>query len=144
MYQAPITTEAFKSELRNRGLKATSQRVAVHQAMLALGHACADQVAEWIENETNCSVSIASVYNILSQMALLGIYSHRYSPDSKMYFDVNNYNHVHLYDIETGTYIDVEDENLVQMVESYIRHKRYKGYRPQAVDIQIIASHNSL
>ena len=144
MYPAPITTEAFKSELRNRGLKATSQRVAVHQAMLALGHACADQVAEWIENETNCSVSIASVYNILSQMALLGIYSHRYSPDSKMYFDVNNYNHVHLYDIETGTYIDVEDENLVQMVESYIRHKRYKGYRPQAVDIQIIASHNSL
>ena len=144
MYQAPITTEAFKSELRNRGLKATSQRVAVHQAMLALGHACADQVAEWIENETNCSVSIASVYNILSQMALLGIYSHRYSPDSKMYFDVNNYNHVHLYDIETGTYIDVDDENLVQMVESYIRHKSYKGYKAKSVDIQIIASQRSL
>lgn len=144
MSPAPITTEAFKSELRKRGLKATSQRVAVHQAMLALGHACADQVAEWIENETNSSVSIASVYNILSQMALLGIYSHRYSPDSKMYFDVTNYNHVHLYDIEKGSYIDVEDEYLVQMVESYIRHKRYKGYRPQAVDIQIIASKRSL
>ena len=144
MYQAPITTEAFKSELRKRGLKVTSQRVTVHQAMLALGHACADQVAEWIETETNSSVSIASVYNILSQMALLGIYSHRYSPDCKMYFDVNNFNHVHLYDIETGTYIDVDDENLVQMVESYIRHKSYKGYKAKSVDIQIIASQRSL
>ena len=144
MHTAPITIDAFKAELKKRGLKATSQRVAVHQAMLALGHACADQVAEWIETKTSTSVSIASVYNILSQMALLGIYSHRYSPDSKMYFDVTNSNHVHLYDIETGSYIDVEDENLLQMVESYIRHKRYKGYRPQAVDIQIIASHNSL
>ena len=61
-----------------------------------------------------------------------------------MYFDVNNFNHVHLYDIETGTYIDVDDENLVQMVESYIRHKSYKGYKAKSVDIQIIASQRSL
>ena len=94
MQLTPLSVEAFRLALKSKGLKATTQRVAVHQAMMALGHACADQVSEWIEDKTNASVSTASVYNILSQMALLGIYSHRYSPDSKMYFDVNTGNHV--------------------------------------------------
>ena len=38
----------FKRLLRDRGLKATPQRVAVHEAMLALIHAGADAVAAWI------------------------------------------------------------------------------------------------
>ena len=106
---------------------------------MALGHACADQVAEWIEDKTNASVSTASVYNILSQMALLGIYSHRYSPDSKMYFDVNTGNHVHLYDAESGTFTDLDDPELVAMVENHIIHKRYRGYKTEGVEIKIIA-----
>ena len=139
MLSTPLSVEAFRLALKTKGLKATTQRVAVHQAMMALGHACADQVSEWIEEHTSASVSTASVYNILSQMALLGIYSHRYSPDSKMYFDVNTDNHVHIYDAEAGTFTDLDDPELVAMVETHIRHKRYRGYKAESVDIQIIA-----
>ena len=139
MQLTPLSVEAFRLALKSKGLKATTQRVAVHQAMMALGHACADQVSEWIEDKTNASVSTASVYNILSQMALLGIYSHRYSPDSKMYFDVNTGNHVHLYDAESGTFTDLDDPELVAMVENHIIHKRYRGYKTEGVEIKSIA-----
>jgi len=33
--------EEFKSLLKGNGLKVTPQRLAVHEAMLRLGHACA-------------------------------------------------------------------------------------------------------
>ena len=139
MISAPLSVEAFRLALKNKGLKATTQRVAVHQAMMALGHACADQVSEWIEENTSATVSTASVYNILSQMAQLGLYSHRYSPDSKMYFDVSTGHHVHRYDAEAGTFTDLDDPELVAMVENHIRHRRYRGYKPESVEIQIIA-----
>ena len=35
----------FKNILKEKGLKATPQRLAVHDAMLKLGHASADMVA---------------------------------------------------------------------------------------------------
>ena len=41
----------FKRLLRDKGLKATPQRVAVHEAMLALGHASADGVAAYLAEE---------------------------------------------------------------------------------------------
>lgn len=43
------TIEEFKVLLRNKNLKATPQRVAVHEAMLSLGHASADMVVEHIK-----------------------------------------------------------------------------------------------
>ena len=38
------TIEYFRELLRKNGLKVTPQRIAVHEAMLRLGHACADMV----------------------------------------------------------------------------------------------------
>ena len=38
--------DRFKSVLKRYSLKATPQRLAVHEAMLSLGHASADQVRE--------------------------------------------------------------------------------------------------
>ena len=65
--------DRFKSVLKRHSLKATPQRLAVHEAMLSLGHASADQVCE-----------------------------------------------------------------LLEMVESRIKSKRYRGYKVDGVDIQII------
>ena len=64
----------FKRMLRDKDLKATPQRMAVHEAMSALGHAAAEEVSQWIAEHGEVSVSPASVYNILSTLADLGIY----------------------------------------------------------------------
>lgn len=130
--------DAFKKALKDKGLKATRQRVAVHEAMMELVHASADQVCDLIESRSSARVTTSSVYNILAQMAFLGIYSHRFSIGGKMYFDVNPTCHIHLYEPLTGQYTDVQDEELEEYMETRCKRRRFKGYKVDAVDVQII------
>ena len=132
------TIEEFKEILKNHSLKATPQRLAVHEAMIALGHACADMVTEEIQKQGKAKVTVASVYNILSQLALLGIYHHRMSSNNKMYFDVNTFKHIHFYDKDNHVFRDVVDDDLVSLIESHLSRKRVKGYKIEGFDIQLV------
>lgn len=130
--------DAFKSMLKKHSLKATPQRLAVHEAMLKLGHASADMVTEEIKANSTTKVTVASVYNILTGLALLGVYSHRLSANNKMYFDVNNFKHIHIYDRENHCYKDYFDEELISLVEAKLGKKKFKGFKVEDIDIQII------
>lgn len=130
--------DAFKSMLKKHSLKATPQRLAVHEAMLKLGHASADMVTEEIKANSTTKVTVASVYNILTGLALLGVYSHRLSANNKMYFDVNNYKHIHIYDRENHCYKDYFDEELINLVEEKLGKRKFKGFKVEDIDIQII------
>ena len=131
--------EEFKEILRKHSLKATPQRLAVHEAMMELGHASADMVTEVIKAKGTAKVTLASVYNILTHMAMLKVYSYRLSANNKMYFDVNTFKHIHLYDQDNHTFRDVVDDELVALLESYLVRKKVKGYRIESVDIQLVA-----
>ena len=130
--------EEFMTILRKHSLKATPQRIAVHEAMMSLGHACADMVTESIKEKGTAKVTVASVYNILTQMASLGIYHHRLSSNNKMYFDVNTFKHLHFYDKDNHTFRDVIDDDLVSLIEAHLSRKRVKGYKIEGFDIQLI------
>jgi Fe2+ or Zn2+ uptake regulation protein len=130
--------EEFKQILKKHSLKATPQRLAVHEAMMELGHACADMVTDAIAKKGTTKVTVASVYNILTNLAMLGIYDYRLSSNNKMYFDVNTFGHMHLYDKENHVFKDVIDEELLNMIQSYLGRKRFKGYKVESIDIQII------
>ena len=130
--------EELKPILKARGLKATPQRLAVHEAMLELGHASADMVTDYIIAKGKTKVTVASVYNVLSQLALHGIYKHRLSANNKMYFDVNSSKHMHLYDTYNNEFKDVFDEELFEILEEKLKHKRFKGYKIDGIDVQII------
>lgn len=123
--------------LKHHGLKATGQRLIIHEAMLELGHASADQVREKIM-EKGGKVTVASVYNTLTQLSLLGIYKHRLSANNKMYFDVNTYRHIHLYDVLNNSYRDLMDEELMDTIESALKRRRFKGFKVDGIDIQIL------
>ena len=130
--------EEFKKLLKKHSLKSTQQRLAVHNAMLKLGHASADMVTEEIRSQGTTNVTVASVYNILSQIALLGIYDHRMSANNKMYFDVNTFRHIHLYDYVNNTFKDVIDYDFMDNLDAYFAKKKFKGYRVECVDVQIV------
>lgn len=130
--------EEFKQILKKHSLKATPQRLAVHEAMINLGHASADMVTEAIAAKATTKVTVASVYNILTQLAMLGIYDHRLSSNNKMYFDVNTFDHMHLYDRENHVYKDVLDEELLTMIKTHLGRKRFKGYKVEHIDVQLI------
>lgn len=130
--------EEFKRILRRNSLKVTPQRVAVHEAMMSLGHASADMVADAIKSTDTTKVTVASVYNILTQMAMLGVYQYRLSSNNKMYFDVNTFKHIHFYDQENHVYKDVIDDELVALIESHLARKKFRGYKLENIDIQLI------
>ena len=130
--------EEFKAILKKNSLKATPQRLAVHQAMMILGHASADMVTEQIKADETAKVTVASVYNILTQLAMLGIYHYRMSANNKMYFDVNTFKHIHFYDKANHEFRDVIDDELVKLIESHLSRKRVKGYKIDGFDIQLV------
>lgn len=129
--------EKFKLALKEHGLKATSQRLSVHEAMMGLGHACADDVCKYFGNIKD-RITVASVYNTLAQMAECGIYRCRMSSNSKMYFDVNPAPHIHLYDSVNHTYTDVMDDEFLAEIREHFRHRRFKGYKVSDVEVQIV------
>ena len=128
---------SFKNLLHKHGLKATGQRLAVHEAMLQLIHGSADTVSAQIAAQGVQKVTVASVYNILSQLADLGIYTRRMSAGSKMVFDVRSGNHFHLYDLDSDSFRDVADEELMDLIERNVR-RRFKGYTIDHLDIQFV------
>lgn len=132
------TLEEFRTQLRRHKLKATRQRMAVHEVMAQLVHASADQVQEELRLR-GLSVTTASVYNILSQLADFHIYARRMSSTNKMFFDIDNSRHIHLYDRENHTYRDLADDELQSLVSAHLRRRKFKGYTVEDIDIQLIA-----
>ncbi len=132
------TMDEFKAILKKHSLKATPQRLAVHEAMTELGHASADMVTELIKEKGTAKVTLASVYNILTHMAMLKVYSYRLSANNKMYFDVNTFKHMHLYDHENHIFRDVIDDDLIALIEAHLGRKRIKGYKIEDIDIQLV------
>ena len=132
------TIEEFKVVLKKHSLTATPQRLAVHEAMISLGHASADMVTEAIQAKGTTKVTVASVYNILTQLAMLGVYDYRLSSNNKMYFDVNTFGHMHFYDKENHLFKDVIDDDLLALIQSHLGRKRFKGYKVESIDIQLI------
>lgn len=139
----PPDMEAFRQILKTRGLKATPQRLAVHEAMLSLGHASADMVTDYVKAHSSTRLTIASVYNILAQLALLGVYQHRMSSNNKMYFDVNTFRHVHLYDAVNHEYKDVVDDSVFEFLDTHFKRRSFRGYKVDSVDVQIVCHPSS-
>ena len=133
-----MTLEEFRTQLRRHKLKATRQRLAVHEVMMELGHASADQVQE-TRRQRGAAVTVASVYNILAQLADQRIYGRRLSATNKMFFDINNSLHIHLYDRENHTYRDLMDDELQNLVNAHLKRRKFKGYTVEHIDIQLIA-----
>ena len=141
MIAAPHTSstlEEFRTQLRRHNLKATRQRIAVHEVMMELGHASADMVREELQSRGS-KVTVASVYNILSQLADLRIYSRRLSATNKMFFDINTTHHIHLYDRENHTFRDIMDDELQSLVSAHLKRRKFRGYTVEDIDIQLIA-----
>ncbi len=124
--------------LKDKGLKATPQRLAVHQAMRALGHASAEEVAAQIAAQGGTAVSSASVYNILTTLADLRIYDRRSGRGNKMVFDVRSGRHLHLYDTRDETWQDLDDEELLSLVEAHFKGRRFRGYKIDGIEVQLL------
>ncbi len=129
--------QTIKEKIQQNGLKATPQRIAVYDAMKKLGHASADMVVEVLK-ESFPTLTVATIYNVLESFVEAGLVVRRYSSNNKMYFDINTYEHVHIYDRETNTYSDYDDPELIRLVADYISRKGRPDLVFKNIDIQLI------
>lgn len=129
----------IKEKIRKGGLKATPQRIAVYGALLKLGHASADMVGEEIK-DVFPSLTVATIYNVLESFVRAGLIVRRFSSNNKMYFDVNTYEHAHLYDQDMNTYLDYDDPGLIRLVAEYLKSKEIPDFNIVDIDIQIIGT----
>ena len=127
----------LKERIKEAGLKATPQRIAVYGAMRKLGHACVDMVVEEVATSYP-SMTIATIYNVLESFVNAGLLVRRFSSNNKMYFDVNVYEHAHFYDTDENSYEDFNDPELVKMVLDYIATKKIEHFDIKSVDIQLV------
>ena len=127
----------FRRMLGEKGLKATPQRLAVHEAMIALGHASADDVAHYLA-EQGTPVAVATVYNILTAMADLKIYGRCSGRSNKMYFDARAGRHLHLYDTRSEAWRDLDDEELLSWLEAHFKGRRFRGYKIEGFEVQLL------
>ncbi|MCF0173870.1 MAG: transcriptional repressor [Bacteroidales bacterium] len=135
-----LSEAAFIAALRQRSMRATAQRLAVHRAMCQLEHASADIVYEAVKkNYPEVKISTASVYNILTELSDKGIYSHRLSSTGKMTFDAIRTPHLHIYDMVLDEFVNVEDEALMQIIEEHFAGRRFRGYNIDHIDINIVS-----
>ncbi|MEF9986612.1 MAG: transcriptional repressor [Bacteroidales bacterium] len=129
--------QTIKEKIQHSGLKATPQRIAVYDAMKQLGHASADMVIEMLK-DTFPTLTVATIYNVLESFVVSGLLARRYSSNNKMYFDVNTYEHAHVYDKETNTYSDYNDPQLIKIVMDYLTKKSDFNIAFSNIDIQLI------
>ena len=134
----PADIEAFSRMLGTYGLKVTPQRLAVHRAMMRFIHSDADSVYASVNEEGTCRIARSTVYNILSSLADTGIYARRYSANGKVMFDINAWRHLHLYDSANHEFVDIEADDLLNEVQAGLKGHRFRGYKIDDIDIQII------
>ena len=60
------------------------------------------------------------------------------SANNKMYFDVFPECHVHLYDTRNNEYLDIEGQDLLDTIEAGLKRHRFRGYKIDGFDIQIL------
>lgn len=129
--------QTIKEKIQQSGLKATPQRIAVYNAMMKLGHASADMVVDTLKDSFP-TLTVATIYNVLESFVEAGLVVRRYSSNNKMYFDVNTYEHAHVYDRKTNTYRDYDDPELIKLVTDYLSGKGSPDLVFTNVDIQLI------
>ena len=134
--------ERFRSILKAKGLKATPQRLAVHEAMLDLGHASADMVRDWILRKGKVAITVASVYNILSQLTAMGLYRIIPSTSGVVWYDSLTKPHLHVYSRKRNEFKDLEDDTLMGRLQAFFKENPPKGYKVDEIDI-LLTCHRS-
>jgi len=109
----------FSQRLKEIGLKATTQRLAILNEIEKAGHIDVDHLFE-ILHHSFPSISLATIYKNISQMYELKLLEVIKVPDRKLQYEIAKEPHIHLACDECGSVIDMNQciEELMESAES--------------------------
>lgn len=110
--QLSLTHTDVVELLRAHGITPTQQRVEIAQILFAKPqHVSAEQVLGLV-NQQQPVVSKATIYNTLGLFAEQGLIREVIVDPSKVFYDSNTSSHHHFYNMDTGTLIDIDSEQV--------------------------------
>jgi Fur family peroxide stress response transcriptional regulator len=132
-------TTAFLSQA---GMKVTPQRVAVYEALRALGHASADEIINRVQ-EASPFISTATIYNTLDKFVQSRLISRIPTDGNRAFFDITEPSHVHLVSEDRSKVCDLEHQGLQQVVEEYLSKQPIPGFRLGRIQVNLVGTFTS-
>lgn len=129
--------EEITAALASKKLKITHQRIVVYQAMIfAKNHPTAEQIFDSIKTK-NPSITLATVYKTLETFAENHLINKVSSPRGAMRYDARIDNHNHIYVSNTNEILDFEDEQLKDILLSYLNKKKFSNLNITDFKLQV-------
>lgn len=132
-----MATENIREQLKQKGLKITPQRVAIHEAIIKLkNHPTAENIFNYIK-KNHPNISIGTVYKVLDSFVEHNLLRKVKTEKDVMRYDAVLYHHHHLYCLGTERIEDFEDTNLDKIINEYFEKNKIKGFKIKNINLQI-------
>lgn len=120
-----VTSSTLADQLRARGLRLTTQRQLVLEAVHALGHATPDQVHAEVSKKA-AGINITTVYRTLELLEELDLVAHTHlSHGAPTYHAVGEQQHAHLVCHTCGHVAELPVEVLAPLAEQLWRDRSF-------------------
>lgn len=134
------------SEIRQRlsksGLKITSKRVAIIEAVHKLNnHPTAEEIIKEIR-KNNPDIAVATVYKALNILTARNVLRKVISESDIARYDAVQKPHFHLYNDLTKTLEDYFDEELEGLIKAHFDKKGIPGFTIESIDLHIIGKNS--
>ena len=132
-----MSKEEIANRLSEKGLRVTTQRIAILEAILSLdNHPSAENITEYIRRNYP-SISVGTVYKVLDFFVEHKLLNKVKTESGTMRFDPLLTKHHHLYCNESDRIEDYEDKELDQLITDYLGQKGIKNFQIQNIQLHI-------
>jgi Fur family transcriptional regulator, iron response regulator len=135
-------SKTFVNRLRLSGLRPTKQRITICKVLFDRKdtfHFTIDNLKKKIEKNTKSKISLATVYNTIHAFKKNGYLKEISLHGNKTFFDTNSKSHHHFYDQETGSLMDIKNEDIsISKLPSAPKGKKING-----VEITVSLANNN-
>ncbi len=129
--------QQLREKLVRKGLKVTPQRLAILEAIHKLNnHPTAESIADYLK-ASQPNIALGTIYKVLDALVANQLIKKVTTEAGKMRYDGLVEHHHHLYCVECDLIEDYVDEELNQLVASYFKNKRIKGFHVKDIVLQI-------
>jgi Fur family peroxide stress response transcriptional regulator len=128
----------YKTELRERGLKVTPQRLAVLEAVNVLhDHPTADEVGSFIR-KMYPNIATGTVYKTLETLVDKDIIIRVKTDRGILRYDAVRDKHHHLYSAQSDRIEDYYDIKLTKLINHYFKNKKIPHFKISDIKLQIV------
>ena len=132
----------FINRLRSSGLRPTKQRLTICKVLFDRKdtfHFTIDNLKKKIEKTTKSKVSLATVYNTVHAFKNNGYLKEISLQGNKTFFDTNSTSHHHFYDVDTGSLMDIKNQDIHVSKLPYAP----KGKKIKEIEITVSVANNN-